>query len=93
MSSLKKKSSIGLTFVSVGRRLSVARKCLVHSNTAGYNEWALNNIASWRSQVAVKEFFPHDVLLIDDPKLPCSCLCKYVNNGAFSSRARGDVVN
>ena len=32
----------------------------------------------WRSQVAVKESFQHDVLLTDDPKLLGSCLCKYV---------------
>ena len=46
-------------------------------NTARYNEWALN-FESWRSQVAVEESFPHDVLLTDDPKLLCSCLRKYM---------------
>ena len=50
-------------------------------NTAGYNKWALN-FESWRSQVAVEESFPHDVLLTDDPKLLCSCLRKYVSNTA-----------
>ena len=31
-----------------------------------------------RSQVAGEESFPDEVLLTDDPKLLCSCLCKYV---------------
>ena len=57
---------------------SLALKGLV-PNTARYNEWALN-FESWRSQVAVEESFPHNVLLTDDPKLLCSCLRKYVSN-------------
>ena len=34
-------------------------------NAARYNEWALN-FESWKSQVAVEESFPHNVLLTDD---------------------------
>ena len=61
---------------------SLAKKSFVSSNATRYNEWALNNFESWRSQVAVEESFPHDVLLTDDPKLLCSCLRKYVSNTA-----------
>ena len=61
---------------------SVAQKSFVSSNTAHCNQWALNNFESWRSQVAVEESFPRDVLLTDDPKLLCSCLRKYVSNTA-----------
>ena len=57
---------------------SFARKTIVSSNTARYNEWALSNFESWRSQVAVEDSFPQDVLLTDDPKLVCSCLRKYM---------------
>ena len=39
-----------------------------------------NNFESWRSQVAVEGSFPDDILLTDNPKLHCSCLCKYVSN-------------
>ena len=46
-------------------------------NTALCNEWVLN-FESWRSQVAVKESFPHDVSLTDDPKQLCYCFRKYV---------------
>ena len=61
---------------------SVALKGFVPSNTARYNQWALNNFESWRSQTAVKETSPHDVVLTDDPKLLCSCLRQYVSNTA-----------
>ena len=37
---------------------------------------------SWRSQVAVEDSFPHNVLLTDDPELLSYCLRKYVGNAA-----------
>ena len=64
---------------------SVSQKSFASSNTAGYNEWELNNFESWRSQVAFEECFPHDVLLTD-PKLLCSCLRKYVSNTAHCNK-------
>ena len=45
------------------------QKSFVFSNIARYNEWALSNLESWMSEVAVEDSFPHDVLLTDDPKL------------------------
>ena len=48
-------------------------------NTAHYKEWVLN-FESWKSQVAVEEYFPRNVLLTDDPILLCSFLCKYVSH-------------
>ena len=63
---------------------SVAQKDFVHSNTSRWNQWALNSFESWRSQVAVEESFPYDVLLTDNSKLLCSCLRKYVSNTACS---------
>ena len=59
---------------------SLALKGFV-SNTARYNERVLN-FESWRSEVAVEESFPHNVLLTDDPKLICSCVRMYVCNTA-----------
>ena len=47
---------------------SVAQKSFVSSNTARYNESVVNNFESWRSQVAVEEPFPRDVLFTDDSK-------------------------
>ena len=84
MSAVKKRLSLCLkgnrvTVVSE-KGFSVALKGFV-PNTARYNEWALN-FKSWRCQVAVEESFPCDVLLTDDPKLLCSCLCTYVSNTA-----------
>ena len=65
---------------------SFAKKTFVSSNATHYNEWALNNFESWRAQVAVEESFPHNVLLTDDPKLLCSCLCTYVSSTAHSNQ-------
>ena len=61
---------------------SVAQKSFASSNTARYNEWALRNFELWKSQVAVEDSFPCDVLLTDDPKLLFFCLRKYVSNTA-----------
>ena len=71
---------------SVRRWLFSCTKGFVSSNTAHCNQWAINNFESWKSQVAVEESFPHDVLLTDDPKLLCSCLLKYVSNTAFCNK-------
>ena len=65
---------------------SVAQKSFVSSNTARYSKWVLNNFVSWRSQVAVEESFPQDILLTDDPKLLCSFLRKYVSNTAHCTK-------
>ena len=61
------------------------QKSFVPSNTACDNEWAINNFASWRSQVGVEESFPH-VLLADDKKLLCSFLRKYVSSTACCNK-------
>ena len=73
---------------SVGRSFSVALKGFV-PNIARYNEWVLN-FESWSSHVTVKESFPHDVLLTDDPKLLCSCLRNYVS---ITARCNKWVLN
>ena len=65
---------------------SLAQKSFVSSNATRFNEWALDNFESWRSQVAVEESFPNDVLLTDDPKLLSSCLRKYASSTAHSSK-------
>ena len=67
MSAVKKRLSLclkGNRFTGVSEEgFSVTLKGFV-PNIARYNEWALN-FKSWRSQVAVEECFPHDVLLTD----------------------------
>ena len=75
--------------------ISVALKGSV-INTASYNKWALK-FESWRSQVAVEESFPHNVLLTDDPNLLYSAfknmlvILLIVTNGRLII-LRGNVV-
>ena len=71
--SVKKKLSLclkGNRFTRVSEEgLSVAQKGFVPSNTAGDNKWALDNFESWRSQVALEESSPDNLLLTDNPKI------------------------
>ena len=77
--------SLLICYLSEGQSLSEVGFSVVLQgfvpNTACYNEWALN-FESWKFRVAVEEAFPRNVLLTDDSKLHCSCLCKYVGNTA-----------
>ena len=68
---------------------SVAQKCFVSNNTAHCNQWALNNFESWRSQVAVEESFPRNVLIIIEwwsKTILCFFLRKYVSNTAHCNK-------
>ena len=90
MSAVKKRLSLCLMGNRITRvseeGFSGAKKGFVPSNTARCNQWSLGNFESWRSQVAVKESFPHNVLLTDDSEVLCSCLCKYVRNTAHCNK-------
>ncbi|XP_011405176.1 PREDICTED: uncharacterized protein LOC105313420 [Amphimedon queenslandica] len=61
--------------------VSEARRGYVPNSTHGCNNWALNNfkslLASLKDGEGQEQYPPH-ILLSNDPKLLCSCLCSYV---------------
>ena len=64
------------------RKYYQQRKGSFPNNTLRCNKWALNNLKSWLASLSIgnddTDRYPEDILLTEDPKLLCSCLCKYV---------------
>ena len=61
--------------------LATAQKGFVPNNTSRCNKWALNNFEAWRTSGSLDDTahrYPKEILLTDDKKELCSCLCKYV---------------
>ena len=81
----KKKKSLSLSLKNCFKKVShsevsKARKGFVPNSTRRCNNWALNNFNSWLASLKdaeSQEHYPPDILLSDDPKLLCSCLCRY----------------
>ena len=57
-----------------------ARKGFVPDNTARSTKWAMGNFEAWKESLQDEDaaLYGGDILATDDPKLLCSCLCKYV---------------
>ena len=57
-----------------------ARKGFVPDNTAQSTKWAMGNFEAWKGSLQDEDaaLYGGDILATDDPKLLCSCLCKYV---------------
>ena len=59
-----------------------ARKFFVTDNTVWSKKWAMGNFEAWKGSLQEDAaLYGHDILATDDPKLLCSCLCKYVFEG------------
>ena len=54
-----------------------AEKGFFSNNTRHWNTWALNNFISWLGNLEDKFDDPDHVLLMDDPKVLCSNLCRF----------------
>ena len=57
-----------------------ARKGFVPDNTARSTKWAMGNFEAWKGSLQDEDaaLYGGDILATDNPKLLCSCLCKYV---------------